>query len=93
MYALVAPGAGGSGLRMWLGFGVGQIYVLARLWVKLTFWASETACSGRLATPTTSSRAQPVARFPRRRRDLVRGSQPFDLKKRPSDSLARTDLA
>lgn len=42
-YALVAPGAGSSGWSMWLGFGLGQLYVLARLWVKLVFWASETA--------------------------------------------------
>jgi hypothetical protein len=28
---------------MWLGVAVGQVYVLARLWVKLAFWASETA--------------------------------------------------
>jgi hypothetical protein len=48
-YALVAPGGGGAGLRMWLALGVGQVYVLARLWIKLTFWASETALfQGRL---------------------------------------------
>ena len=35
---------------MWLGFAIGQLYVLARLWVKLVFWASETALfQGRLA--------------------------------------------
>jgi hypothetical protein len=43
LYALVAPGAGGTGLSMWVGFALGQLYVVARLWVKLTFWASETA--------------------------------------------------
>jgi hypothetical protein len=43
VYGLIAPGAGGSGLTMWLGFAIGQLYVLARLWVKLVFWASETA--------------------------------------------------
>ena len=43
LYALVAPGAGGAGASMWLGLAVGQLYILARLWVKLTFWASETA--------------------------------------------------
>jgi hypothetical protein len=43
VYALVAPGSGGAGATMWIGFAVGQIYVLARLWVKLVFWASETA--------------------------------------------------
>jgi hypothetical protein len=28
---------------MWLSFLLGQLYVLGRLWVKLVFWASETA--------------------------------------------------
>jgi hypothetical protein len=50
VYALVAPGAGSSGWSTWLGFALGQLYILARLWVKLTFWASETALfQGRLA--------------------------------------------
>jgi len=43
VYGLVAPGAGRAGLMMWLGFALGQGYVLARLWVKLVFWGSETA--------------------------------------------------
>jgi hypothetical protein len=43
LYALVAPGAGGSGISMWVGFVAGQLYIAARLWVKLVFWASETA--------------------------------------------------
>jgi hypothetical protein len=43
IYALVAPGAGGAGASMWIGFAIGQAYVLGRLWVKLVFWASETA--------------------------------------------------
>ena len=41
VYAAIAPGAGGTGLTMWIGFAIGQMYVLARLWVKLVFWASE----------------------------------------------------
>jgi hypothetical protein len=50
LYAAVAPGAGNAGWSMWLGFLIGQLYVLARLWVKLVFWASETALfQGRLA--------------------------------------------
>jgi hypothetical protein len=49
-YALIAPGAGGSGLTMWLAFALGQLYICARLWVKLVFWASEAAFfQGRLA--------------------------------------------
>jgi hypothetical protein len=40
-YALVAPGAGAPGLSMWAGVAISQLYILARLWVKLVFWASE----------------------------------------------------
>jgi hypothetical protein len=50
IYAVMAPGAGGIGWTMWTGFAIGQAYVLGRLWVKLIFWASETALfQGRLA--------------------------------------------
>jgi hypothetical protein len=50
VYALVAPGASTGVLYTWVGFAIGQLYILARLWVKLTFWASETALfQGRLA--------------------------------------------
>ncbi len=43
IYALVAPGAGSAGWSMWLGLLVSQAYILARVWVKLLFAASETA--------------------------------------------------
>jgi hypothetical protein len=43
VYALVAPGAESAGAGVWLGFVTGQLYLLARLWVKLVFLASETA--------------------------------------------------
>jgi hypothetical protein len=43
LYAAVAPGAGTTGTPMWIGFAIGQLYIVGRLWVKLTFWASETA--------------------------------------------------
>src|SRR5262249_44835351 len=43
VYAIAAPGAGGGGLSIWIGLAIGQLYILARLWVKLLFWASETA--------------------------------------------------
>ena len=50
VYAALAPGAGDGGWSMWIGLAIGQLYVLARLWVKLVFWASETALfQGRLA--------------------------------------------
>jgi hypothetical protein len=42
-YAALAPGSGGTGLSMWLALAIGQGYIVARLWVKLVFWASETA--------------------------------------------------
>jgi hypothetical protein len=28
---------------MWIGVLIGELYILARLWVKLVFWASEAA--------------------------------------------------
>jgi len=61
LFALVAPGAGSTGLMTWLGAAVGQIYVLTRLWVKLTFWASETALfQGRLGHAGYVVRPQPT---------------------------------
>jgi hypothetical protein len=43
VWALVAPGAGRTGMSMWAGFILGQLYLLARLFVKLQFLASQTA--------------------------------------------------
>jgi hypothetical protein len=43
LYAWIAPGAGRTGVSIWIGFAIGQLYVIGRLWVKLVFWASETA--------------------------------------------------
>ena len=60
-YAAVAPGAGGIGWTMWFGFAIAQLYILARLWVKLVFWASETALfQGRLAHAGYVAAAKPV---------------------------------
>jgi hypothetical protein len=42
LYALVAPGPESNGIRLWIGFLISQLYVLARLWARLTFVASET---------------------------------------------------
>jgi hypothetical protein len=50
LYALVAPGATASGPWVWLGFAAGQLYLAARLWLRLVILASETALfQGRLA--------------------------------------------
>ncbi len=43
VWAFAAPGAGGPGVSMWLVFLVSQIYLLARLFLKLQFIASQTA--------------------------------------------------
>lgn len=42
-YALLAPGAPGSGLSLWLAVAVGQLYIVGRHYVKLLFYASQTA--------------------------------------------------
>jgi hypothetical protein len=43
IYAAVVPGAGTTGWSMWLGFALSEMYLLARLWVKLVFYASEVS--------------------------------------------------
>jgi hypothetical protein len=61
LYGVIAPGAGSSGLTMWAAFAIGQLYVLVRLWVKLVFWASETALfQGRLAHAGYVAAPQPT---------------------------------
>jgi hypothetical protein len=50
LYGFLAPGAGTSGAVMWLGFLVSQAYLLARVWVRLVFFASSASLfQGRLA--------------------------------------------
>ena len=61
LYALVAPGAGTTGAAMWTGFLIGQLYLAARLWVKLVFYASQTALfQGELAHVGYTAGPQPV---------------------------------
>jgi len=43
IYAAIAPGAPQSGLSMWLVLGLGEAYILGRHYLKLLFYASETA--------------------------------------------------
>lgn len=42
-YRFGAPGAGWSGAGVWFSFAVVQAYILARVWAKLVFLASQTA--------------------------------------------------
>jgi hypothetical protein len=41
-YALMSPALERTGTWLWLGTALGQLYILGRVWVKLTIWASET---------------------------------------------------
>jgi hypothetical protein len=60
LYALIAPGTGGAGVVMWVGFAIGQLYVIARLWTKLVFWAAETSLfQSRLAHAGYTARPEP----------------------------------
>jgi hypothetical protein len=60
-WAVAAPGAGDSGLSMWLAFAVTQVYVVARLAMKLQFMASETALfQARLAHAAYTAAPAPV---------------------------------
>jgi hypothetical protein len=74
LYAAIAPGAGRAGWTTWLDLAIAQAYVTARLWVKLLFWASETALfqrglahSGYIAAPARvwpdSPAAEAIARL------------------------------
>jgi hypothetical protein len=60
LYAALVPAVAGTGVSMWLMVMMGQLYLLARLWVKLVFWASETALfQSRLAHVGYVSRPEP----------------------------------
>ncbi|HWV93437.1 MAG TPA: hypothetical protein VNZ24_03935, partial [Vicinamibacterales bacterium] len=43
VWALIAPGVGDTGLSMWAGFVVAQLYIVARLLLKVQFIASQIA--------------------------------------------------
>ena len=61
VWALAAPGAGGAGWSMWLGFAGAQLYLLARLLLKLQFMASQTALfQASLAHATYTAAPAPV---------------------------------
>jgi hypothetical protein len=67
-YGLLAPGAGGTGLSLWLAFLTGQAYVTARLASKLLFYAAEIvyfqnqlAHAGYVAAPAPAWPESPAA--------------------------------
>jgi hypothetical protein len=43
LYAVLSPGAPGSGAAMWLTLALGQLYILARHYLKLLSYAADTA--------------------------------------------------
>ena len=61
VWALLAPGAEGGGPWIWLGFVFAQLYVVARLLLKLQFMASQIALfQANLAHASYTSRPLPV---------------------------------
>jgi hypothetical protein len=61
VWALMAPGAGGAGFSMWLALLVTQIYIAARLLLKLQFIASQTALfQAKLAHAAYTAAPEPV---------------------------------
>ena len=61
IYAKAAAGAGGSGVAVWSRFAAAELYVLARIWVRLVGWASEVSLfQARLAHAGYVARAQPA---------------------------------
>jgi hypothetical protein len=63
LWFVVAPAIHGPGFEMWLSFYAGQLYLLARLAIKLHFLASQTALfQSRLAHATYT--AAPAAVWP-----------------------------
>ena len=65
LYAIAAPGADSSSARAWMGVAIGQMYLLGRLWIRLVFFASETALfQGRLAHAGYLASAPPARREP-----------------------------
>ena len=61
VWAIAAPGAGGGLVSFWLGFVVTQLYLLARLVLKLQFLASQTALfQASLAHASYTAAPEPV---------------------------------
>jgi hypothetical protein len=61
VWGVAAPGAGGGGISMWAAFAGAQLYVVARLAMKLQFMASQTALfQRRLAHAAYTAAPEPV---------------------------------
>jgi hypothetical protein len=61
LYVTVGPGSAGMVWSMWGVLVLNQAYVLARLWIALIFWSSETALfQGRLAHAGYVARRLPL---------------------------------
>ena len=63
LYAVLSPGAPRSGVGMWLTLGLGQLYILARHYLKLLSYASDTALFQR-ALAHASYTAAPTVVWP-----------------------------
>jgi hypothetical protein len=73
IWALIAPGARSGGVTLWLAFLAAQLYLLARLALKLQFLASQTALF-QSSLAHASYTAAPVAAWPDSpSAELVRG--------------------
>lgn len=65
LYALAASGGGSTGAGFWIGLVIAQLFLLGRLWIRLVFFASETALfQGRLAHAGYIATAPAVRREP-----------------------------
>ena len=61
LYAVLVPGTPRSGLAMWITLGLGELYILGRHYLKLLFYASETAFfQGALAHAAFTAAPVPV---------------------------------
>lgn len=61
VYAVIAPGAPDAGVSMWFGLGLGELYIVGRHYLKLLFYASETAFfQGALAHADYTAAPMPV---------------------------------
>ena len=68
VWSVIAPGSGGGGLTIWMTFLAGQLFLTARLALKLQFLASETslfqsslAHAGYTASPVAAWPESPTA--------------------------------